>query len=139
MFTRNIVISQQSFINVVNTSSTIFRKRIQKFSFPLHPGFMTIKHNRNDTFSMYYNLHDKMNNKKNKINTTKMHELHEGKLIVWIPHIDYEHVINCFEGANLNVNWDQFDELRDLSLVNNDDFNYMFPHMVNDVPHRFLN
>jgi len=139
MFTRNVVISQQSFINIVNTSSTIFRKRIQKFSFPLHPGLMTIKHNRNDTLNMYYNLHDKMNNKKNKINTTNMYKLHEGKLIVWIPHIDYEHVINCFDGANINVNWDQNDELRDLSLVNNDDFNYMFPHMITDVPHRFLN
>jgi hypothetical protein len=138
MFTRNIIISQQSFINIVNTSSTIFRKRIQKFSFPIHPGLMTIKHNRDDTFSMYYNMKNNMNIK-NKKSTSKIHELHEGKLIVWIPHIDYEHVINCFEGANLNVNWDKYDELRDLSLVNNEDFNYMLPHMVNDVPHRFLN
>ena len=66
MFTRNIIISQQSFINIVNTSSTIFRKRIQKFSFPLHPGLMTIKHNRDETFSMYYNMKNNMNIK-NKI------------------------------------------------------------------------
>ena len=130
MFTRNIIISQQSFVNIVNTSSTIFRKRIQKFSFPLHPGLMTIRHNKDDTFNMFY----KTNQTNRQISTTKLHELNEGKLIIWIPHIDYEHVINCFEGANLNVNWDKYDELRDLSLINNDDFYNMFPSLINDVP-----
>lgn len=129
MFTRNIIINQQSFVNIVNTSSTIFRKRIQKFSFPLHPGLITIRHNKN-TFNIFY----KTNKTNSRISSTKLHELHEGKIVLWIPHIDYEHVINCFEGTNINVNWDKYDELRDLSLVNNDDFYNMFPSLINDVP-----
>lgn len=131
MFTRSIIISQQSFINVVNTSSSIFRKRIQKLSFPLHPGLITINHYNHynhNTINMFYNM-------SSKINTTKIHQLNEGRLFIRIPHIDYEYVINCYDDSNISVKWDENDDLRELSLVINEDFNNLTPCLVNEVPY----
>lgn len=129
MFIKRLFINQQSFVNILNVSNSWLFRNSQKFSFPLHKGIIDIA--QDNTM-----LHIKYNNKGViKSYTSQIYELKEGKFILSIPCQDFECVLTTTQGSCIKVNWDQNDDLKNITLYNNEEFDNLVPCLTNEVPY----
>lgn len=128
MFTRNFRVVQPCFINILNYKSSLIRTRMQKFIFPLQPGNVIIKNN-DRRFNMSFNYLN------NKTHTTNYYELEKGDIRIVIPDLDYNCVLNFENGGNMYINWDKNDEVKDIVVINNEEFYNLVPCLINEVPY----
>lgn len=126
MFIKKFCIPRQSFINIINISNSLFSRKIQRFSFPLHHGLINIKQNDN----YFYFNYDKQTSLKGSSN---IHELNEGKLLVTIPCQNFECVLTTIKGSSIEIKWDTNDDMKSMVVKNNEPLSDVILCDVNGV------
>jgi hypothetical protein len=128
MFISRLRINQQSFVNILNVSNNLFFRKSQNFSFPLHKGNVNVCQD-NNMLHLKYEHHGIL-----KSFSSQIYELQEGKFVLSIPCQDYECVLTTTRGAYIKINWDNNDDLKNITLYNNDSFDQILSSVIGEVP-----
>lgn len=128
MFIKRLHINQQSFLNILNVSNNLIFRKSQRFSFPLHKGTINFCQD-NNMLHLKYEHHGVL-----KSFSSQIYELQEGKFVLSIPCQDFECVLTTTRGACIKINWDRNEDLKNLTLYNNESFDDLVPSVIGEVP-----
>lgn len=110
------LLRNQSFIHfkLFNNTSSFYRRYL---SFPLQPGlYKMIK--LHDHFYLNYG-----NNVTRSYSFTSF-PVNTNRMLISIPELDIEHLIKLNDQSFIQIDWDKYDELRRVNIIDNDDNGY---------------
>ena len=119
-------LKQHTFINFVNINRNrkLLSSRIKRYSFPLHPGYLTFGKPRmldDPNFLLMYNKQRLTYLNENDV--SNFYPLEQGKLHISIPALDYDTFIDLNKDCVISVTYDGNDDLKRIE-VENEKFNY---------------
>lgn len=107
------LLRNQSFIHfkLYNTTSSFYRRYL---SFPLQPGLYKIV-KLSDHFYLNYG-----NNVVRPRSFTNF-PVNTNRMLVSIPELDIEHLVKLNHEMTLQIDWDKYDELRRINILDNNE------------------